>query len=185
MTNVGFLLVASTSPSPTVGVQWTDAAEAWGAIASSMLTLAALVTTIVLAVADRRRSAKELREERRRGTRLLAAERRNSTMLQLRTFRISNLVETLTLYSEYKVASDPDGRRRLEIALDARLRTLPDEVASVVRFDTQLALSEAALSRAHEVAAARGKALVRPVAMDLVGWEAQENVERILGMTVP
>jgi hypothetical protein len=162
--------------------KWTDVAQAWGSMGASVLTFFALVATVWLARLDRKRSAALLEEEVRRGQDALREQRAEAAAEQLRIFQLSTLLRIIDLYSELAAAapSDQPTRTRVATALRALLSCLPEDVATLVRYDTDIINTARSQNAAATWLRRSGRPLQRPVPAELVAAEIESNIARFL-----
>ncbi len=164
---------------------WTDVAQAWGTIVASMVTFLALVVTIALARADRKRSEADLHAEIKRGEDALRRERSEAAQEQLRTFQLQTLLRVIDLYAELRAAAQETPRARVDTSLRALLLCLPEEIATLVRYDTGIAVTTGSQTLAERWVNDHGGRLHRPVPQELVGLELEANVRSLLPGTKP
>ena len=160
--------------------KWTDVVQAWGMLSASILTLATLITTICITIIDRRRAQVELSEERRRADNKLREELQRTAAEQLRIFYLQTLLKIVDSYVEISSAADIDEKKRETHKIRANLHAMPDEIASLIRFEYEPFISESSRRKAQVFANKLGRALQRPVPTDWILTELNEDLSQFL-----
>jgi hypothetical protein len=170
------LLLQPASDKP----KWTDVVLAWGGLSASILTLATLITTIAITIADRRRAQAQLSEERQRADKKLREELQRTASEQRRIFYLQTLLKIIDSYVEISSATDVDEKKRATQKSRAYLHAMPDEVASLMRFEYDPFISESSRRMAQVFANKLGRALQRPVPSDWILTELEEDLGQFL-----
>ncbi len=160
--------------------KWTDVLQAWGGLSASILTLATLITTIIITITDRRRAQAQLSEERRRADQKLREELQRNAAEQLRIFYLQTLLTIIDSYVGITSATDIDEKKHAIQKIRAYLHAMPDESASLIRFEYEPLISESSRRKAQVFANKLGRALQRPVPSDWILGELKEDLSQFL-----
>lgn len=171
-----YLLLPPAADTP----KWTDVAQAWGGLSASFLTLATLIVTIIITITDRRRAQAQLGEERRRADDRLREDLQRTATEQLRIFYLQTLLQIIDSYVEISSASGADEKKYATQRIRAYLHAVPEDIASLIRFEYNPLISDSSRRKAQMFADGRGRALQRPMPGDLILAELEENLRQFL-----